>query len=102
MGFQPCVMATIVSLKMGTGVCAVIVLACRSTSPMPGGCSQCSATAGSVSTPKPGMPIPASVATAVSSGFRQLVSEPGVGNPGARASADALASAPRGRRSGQG
>lgn len=45
--------------------------------------------------PQAGMSIPASVASAVSSGFRQLVSDPGSANPGARAMADAVVSARR-------
>jgi len=45
--------------------------------------------------PQAGAPIPASVATAVSSGFRQIVSDPGDANPGARASAAALTAARR-------
>ncbi len=45
--------------------------------------------------PQAGMTIPASVATAVSSGFRQLASDPGTANPAARAAAGALTSARR-------
>ncbi|GAB09808.1 putative cysteine desulfurase family protein [Gordonia araii NBRC 100433] len=45
--------------------------------------------------PQAGMLIPASVAMAVSSGFRELVTDPGTSNPGARATGDALASARR-------
>ena len=45
--------------------------------------------------PQAGMTIPASVATAVSSGFRQLASDPGTANPAARTAAGALSSARR-------
>ncbi|MFT4200442.1 aminotransferase class V-fold PLP-dependent enzyme [Gordonia sp. (in: high G+C Gram-positive bacteria)] len=46
--------------------------------------------------PQAGMLVPAAVATAASSGFRELVTDPGTFNPGARAAADSLASARRG------
>ncbi|MFT3898712.1 MAG: aminotransferase class V-fold PLP-dependent enzyme [Gordonia sp. (in: high G+C Gram-positive bacteria)] len=46
--------------------------------------------------PQAGMLVPASVATAASSGFRELGTDPGTFNPGARAAADSLASARRG------
>ncbi|QKT05885.1 aminotransferase class V-fold PLP-dependent enzyme [Gordonia sp. X0973] len=45
--------------------------------------------------PQAGMPIPASVSMAVSSGFRELTSDPGTFNPASRTAAEALVAARR-------